>query len=76
MTDKVETREIIVGVSDQAIICGDISWFWRKWGDTQVRYPTNVVSLDNKEVTATLYNVVKINQGLNAKMTSPHITHK
>ena len=53
MVDKVETREIILGVSDQGDICGDISWFWRKWGATQVRYPANIVSLDNEEVTAT-----------------------
>ena len=60
MIDKVKIREIIVGVSEQDDILGDISWFRKKWGNIQVKFPNNIVSLDNAGESATMYDVFRM----------------
>ena len=60
MTDHVEIRKIIVGVSKPDNLRNDFSWFWNWWRESQARYPTNVISMDSEEVSATLYNVYRI----------------
>ena len=57
MIQEVEVQEIIVGETSPEHIKEIVEWFWEKWLYTQEKCPTQVVSLDNEQVSLTLYDV-------------------
>ena len=60
MIEEVEVREIKVGKSSPSQIAESVEWFWNNWVATQEKCPTQVVSLDNEQVSMTLYDMMRM----------------
>ena len=60
MLDEVEVRVIVVGKTSPERIQDCVEWFWDKWLNTQETCPTQVVSLDNEQVSLTLYDMYRM----------------
>ena len=60
MLEEVEVRVIVAGRTSQERIKETVEWFWDKWLDTQEKCPTQVVSLDNEQVSLTLYDMYRM----------------
>jgi len=59
MIEEVEVREIEVERSSPSHIAETVEWFWNNWIATQEKCPTQVVSLDNEQVSMTLYDMMR-----------------
>ena len=60
MLDEVEVRVIVVEKTSPERIKETIEWFWEKWLDSQEKCPTQIVSLDNEQVSVTLYDMYRM----------------
>ena len=60
MLDEVEVRVIVVEKTSPERIKETIEWFWEKWLDSQEKCPTQIVSLDNEQVSVTLYDIYRM----------------
>ena len=60
MLDEVEVRVIVVEKTSPERIKETIEWFWERWLDSQEKCPTQVVSLDNEQVSLTLYDMYRM----------------
>jgi len=60
MLEEVEVRVIVVEKTSPERIKETIEWFWEKWLDSQEKSPTQIVSLDNEQVSVTLYDMYRM----------------
>ena len=57
MIQEVEVKEIVIGETNPEQIREIVEWFLENWLYTAEKCPTQVVSLDNEQVSLTLYDV-------------------
>ena len=60
MMEEVQVKVIEVGSSSPSQIAESVEWFWNNWVATQEKCPTQVVSLDNEQVSMTLYDMMRM----------------
>ena len=60
MLEEVEVRVIVAGKTSPERITETVEWFWDRWLYAQEKCPTQVVSLDNEQVSLTLYDMYRM----------------